>query len=108
MTPQERVVYKHSHYENKKNEESQRAFQTRYRWLASDEPSGSRGWHCKFCLGAIVKAGDKLSTTGYGYTASVGDASRALVPIPAEHKLKTHEMKEQHVNNAKEAAVEGD
>ena len=107
MSPMERVVYKHSKYENQKNEDCQRRFKALYPWLASDEPDGSRGWHCKFCLGANVKAADKL-TKGYGYTAPVGDPSRALVPIPAEQKLKTHEMKEQHVNNAKEAVEEGD
>ena len=97
---EELAEYKHSRYVAKQQDMMQ-DIQATYPWLASDE---TRGYDCRFCIDAAVKASDKLSR-GYGFTGKEGDPGRALVPIPAAHKLRTHEEKEQHIANAKEAGV---
>ena len=52
----------------------------------------------------MIKAADKFSTTGYGYEGE--GESRVLVPIPASQKLKHHDAKDQHKQNAARVEAE--
>ena len=82
-----------------RKEGTQDAYMAKYSWLGIDP---KLGYHCTICINSVLKSGDKLSTTGYGWTGE-GD-ERVCVPIPAAQKLTRHQRPDEpHDLNVKRA-----
>ena len=92
--------YWHGKYEARKNDQSKQDAMMEPYLYCVENPAGwltkdaLRGWHCRLCFGKTIKASDKLSTVGYGWSGS-GNA-RILVAVTSAQKLITHQKCDQH------------
>ena len=102
LSAQELSSYYHAKYEERK-QSSLATWKKLFPWLMIHD---EKGFVCRVCFTSTVKAQDKLSTEGFGFTGE-GD-ERTANAIPSKQKLTNHEGKDSHKYNAKnDSAVRG-